>query len=243
MTKDQILAEIKRLAVANGGVPPGMGEFKAHTGVRREDWLGIHWRSWGDAVREAGFAPNTPPPRIEETELLRRYALLIRELGHSPARVDLRLKKRRDQTFPSHTTFVNHFGSYPAIRTRAYAFCLDNADLTDVAELLAPSVEQESDPATPPVELRSQTGYVYLVQHGSRSEYKIGKTFNPLRREGEIRLQLPEKLKPIHYIETDDPTGVEEYWHRRFAVKRKEGEWFALDREDISAFKRWKRIA
>jgi hypothetical protein len=85
-------------------------------------------------------------------------------------------------------------------------------------------------------------GYVYLLKHGSRREYKIGRTNNPLRREGEVGIQLPEKLQPVHYIKTDDPAGVESYWHKRFASKRKEGEWFALSAQDVRAFKRWKRI-
>ncbi len=85
-------------------------------------------------------------------------------------------------------------------------------------------------------------GYVNLLKHGSRREYKLGRTDNPLRREGEVGVELPEKIQPIHYIETDDPAGVENYWHRRFACKRKNGEWFELTAEDVRAFKRWKRI-
>ena len=85
-------------------------------------------------------------------------------------------------------------------------------------------------------------GYVYLLKHGSRREYKIGRTNNRLRREGEIGVELPEKIEPIHVIETDDPAGIEAYWHRRFAEKRGEGEWFDLSPDDIKAFKRWKRI-
>jgi hypothetical protein len=82
-----------------------------------------------------------------------------------------------------------------------------------------------------------------MVKHGSRPEYKIGKTLNPVRREGELRVQLPEQLRPVHYIATDDPSGVEAYWHNRFAPKRKEGEWFALSAQDVAAFKKWKRIS
>jgi len=87
-----------------------------------------------------------------------------------------------------------------------------------------------------------KSGYVYLLKHGSRREYKIGMTLNPIRREGEMKLQLPEKLEPVHYIKTDDPSGVEAYWHMRFREKRREGEWFVLSPVDVKAFKRWRSI-
>ena len=79
-------------------------------------------------------------------------------------------------------------------------------------------------------------GFVYLLKHGSRREYKIGRTNNRLRRHGEIGIELPLEIEPIHVIETDDPPGVEAYWHRRFAEKRLKNEWFALWADDVRAF-------
>ena len=81
----------------------------------------------------------------------------------------------------------------------------------------------------------SEFGFVYLLKSGKY--YKIGRTNAPGRREYELALQLPEPVVNVHTIKTDDPAGIEKYWHERFSERRKKGEWFELRKEDISAFR------
>jgi hypothetical protein len=180
---------------------------------------------------------------FDDDFLLERLVELTRTLHRVPVAGDLLLAANNDKAFPSETVF-RRLGSKAKRAFRVIEYCQMRPGNDDVAGLwrqVAVRVAQVDEPeinGSAP----STVGYVYLIKHGSRREYKIGKTYNPVRREGEIAIQLPEKLQPVHYIETDDPAGIESYWHNRFASKRKEGEWFALDPDDVRAFKRWKRI-
>lgn len=78
--------------------------------------------------------------------------------------------------------------------------------------------------------------YVYLLKSGKH--YEIGQTNHLGCRAYEIDLQLPERAEFVHSIRTDDPVGIERYWHQRFADRRANGEWFALTREDVAASRR-----
>jgi hypothetical protein len=242
MDKEHIIREIRRTANAKDGVALGWRRFEEETGIRYHDWYGQYWTRWGDAVREAGFEPNSMSEAYDEAFLVGQLALLTRRLGRVPTQGDLLLATKNDSEFPSEKAF-RRLGSKPQRAARILAHCESNPGYDDVAVLWrqVPAAE----PAAPVAEGEEPPtvfGYVYLLRHGTRREYKIGRTNNPLRREGELGIQLPEKCEPVHYIKTDDPAGVEAYWHNRFASKRKEGEWFALTTQDIRAFKRWRRI-
>jgi hypothetical protein len=90
------------------------------------------------------------------------------------------------------------------------------------------------------IEAKRFAGYVYLQKHGA--DYKIGFTNSLNKRGRQIQIELPQETELVNSILTDDPRGVEAYWHKRFEDKRTRGEWFKLSKSDVAAFKRWSKI-
>jgi hypothetical protein len=238
-TKAHVLSEIARTAKANGGVPLGRLRFYAETGIKETDWLGKYWARWGDAVREAGLTPNTLQVGYGEEHLLERLASLAREIGRFPERTEIQLKARRDEKFPNARTF-QRLGSKKALAEKLTTFCKSRSGYDDVLSLCIPVVgtvlaDADADSSSGAEET---LGYVYLLKSGRY--YKIGRTNAAGRRERELAIQLPERASNVHSIKTDDPVGIEDYWHRRFSDRRKNGEWFELTAKDVAAFKRRK---
>jgi hypothetical protein len=85
---------------------------------------------------------------------------------------------------------------------------------------------------------KKKFGFVYLLKSGRY--YKIGRSNASARREYELAIQLPERPRLVHQIRTDDPVGIEEYWHKRFTDKHKNGEWLELSVAELRSFTRRK---
>lgn len=239
MDKEHILQEIKRTAEKNGGKPLGSQKFASETGIKKSEWIGKFWARWGDALRDAGFVPNEFQAAYDDSDLLEKYALLSQELGKLPTTAELKLKHRADAEFPSHSPF-DRFGTKAELAMRLDEFCRNNSGFEDVIKICEKYTPQTRKRTIDSFDQNEQAGYVYLIKSGRY--YKIGKTNSIGRREYEIALQLPEKAETVHVIPTDDPDGIEAYWHNRLKDKRKNGEWFDLSAADVKSFKRWKSM-
>jgi hypothetical protein len=242
MNRDHILSEIRRTATTNSGVPLGRSRFRDETGIKESDWSGRFWSRWSDAVKEAGFEPNELQSKLSDDELLLAFASLIEKLGHIPTHPEVRLHARANPGFPSHNTFAR-FGAKEALLARVHGLAAALPDKFPLALALcephAPiSDSQNDEDEIATAEAPFEFGFVYLMR--SAGHYKIGRTNAIGRRERELAIQLPEKVRTVHSIKTDDPAGIEEYWHKRFASTRKNGEWFELSPEDVAAFRRRK---
>ena len=241
VSKSHILEEIRRLAKANGK-PPGMRLFETETGIKEWEWYPALWLQWGQALEEAGFTRNRMFEGFSDELVLEQYARLAQHLGRLPVIGEVIRESKANPAFPSEKAYRRFGGKAKLVQSLA-EFCRANTGFEDVL-LFCENASKDESSATDGEQRTNKIkiGYVYLVRHGSRREFKIGYSSDPIRRHGEIKIELPQKLEPVHVIETDDPAGIEAYWHRRFDEKRTNGEWFALTAEDVRAFKRWRRI-
>jgi hypothetical protein len=235
--REYVLREIKRTAHENGGVPLGMDRFRKETGIRERDWRGRFWARWSDALLEAGYSPNSFNKKYDDQFLIEKYLGIVRRLGRNPTDSEVQLATNSDSSLPSAKPF-RRFGTKARLIGKVAEYCRQQGELDDVLKLCeaaatSSSLSNESANAN-----SATIGFVYLLKSGRY--FKVGRSNAAGRREREIALQLPEKANTVHVIRTDDPPGIEAYWHKRFESKRKNGEWFELDRDDISAFKRRK---
>ncbi len=230
--REHILAEIKRVAAENGGSPPGLRTFKAASGISDSAWKGKIWARWGDALKEAGFQPNAIQEKYSTELLLRRYCEAARQLRKAPTKAELSIFAQKWEEFPAISTFYNHFGGMEQLRSTARNWAAASEDFADVVALI-PLARRTETPIENDVE-----GYVYLLKSGEH--YKIGRSDNVERRIKQITIAMPEEVTLVHAIRTDDPSGIETYWHGRFSDRRANGEWFKLSTADLRAFKRRK---
>ena len=239
VSKTDILEQIKRTTFTNGGVPLGVARFENETGIRAHEW-GRYWARFGDILREAGIEPNQWQGAYSDELLIEKLVALIRKLGKFPTYREIEVERRSDSTLPTPKAF-KRLGSKEQLAKLVNEYCSGREGFDDVAihcnqiasgDGLDTAEERDAD---------VQYGEVYLFKSGRY--FKIGRTIDTVRRGNEIRIQLPEKMTLIHSIKTDDPSGIEAYWHRRFETKRMNGEWFDLNAAEIKAFKRWRRIS
>lgn len=233
--RDRILNEIRRLAAAKGGQPPGFRAFENETGIGTSEWRGRYWARWSDAVVEAGLHPNDPNPTYEEGYLLEKFAEACRHFGRVPAAMDLRIFARTTPDFPNHKMVYRRFQSTANMLRRLAEWTKERPDYADVFAI----VEKHAVSDTNGANKLAPEGYVYLIRWGAH--YKIGRGEQLERRVKQVKTGLPDSGVLVHAIRTDDPSGIEAYWHRRFAEKRAEnGEWFKLTAADVAAFKKRK---
>lgn len=231
-SKESIVKAYRELVDASDGKLIGAKVFVRETGVSKYAWNGGYWRNWAAFQEELGYVPNAPTQRIDDHVVLRSFAELAGSLGRVPTEPDIDLKRKSDPSFPGKAVF-RRWGNKESMLRNAAAYCKDKPEFEAVSRLLEEGSSAGLDQRIKSFHIE---GFVYLLRSGKH--YKIGRTNASGRRLRELAIQLPSKPDTVHVIETDDPEGIEQYWHRRFEKKRQGGEWFALSQDDVRAFKK-----
>lgn len=240
VSKEEILTELRKF-VANRGEVPGERTFEAETRIKESSWKGRYWVRWTDAVREAGYDPNSLNVRIPDEELLDKLAEFVSGLDHFPVRDEINMHARTTEGFPVYQTMNKRYGGMLGMVTALLEFAQRNGN-EQVAKLCADRIAREEvNPKRLSIKDKASTrpekGFIYLKYSPSLKLYKIGKANDPSKRGLGISLLLPEDLIPRHEIRTDCPFLLEKYWHHRFKARRRQGEWFDLTASDVEAFK------
>ncbi|MBY5815651.1 GIY-YIG nuclease family protein [Rhizobium leguminosarum] len=239
LKKAEIIRLVSEIAERDGGVAPGQTKFVSQTGIKEHVWRGKFWRSWSDVLNEAGFVANSWTQALADDVIFEAVMQLTRRLGKFPTTTDLRFERAHNPSFPGQKTIArNRTMEELAADVRAYAEAQSDAAVAGFcAEYLAAIPAKETATPMPSV---APLGHVYMIRYGK--DFKIGRTGSVNRRSREVQIELPDTTKLIHAILTDDPVGVEAYWHRRFQEFRGNGEWFRLPVGAVAAFKKWTKI-
>jgi hypothetical protein len=239
-TKDQIIAAIRREARQRGG-RVSIRAFVAATGIDQQEIIGKHWARWNDALAEAGLETTSfealRQPTMDDDLVVEAIAHLAQRLGRWPSRAAFSHEHHRNPSFPG-VGVVQRVTTAVEFWPKLTALCAGRSEFDRVAQI-ASSRLADDEANTRPTSRQSITGYVYLMRSGRR--HKIGRTNSPSRRHREVRVDLPDPTNLVHSIPTDDPAGIEAYWHKRFESKRvRDTEFFDLDSSDVAAFRRRK---
>ena len=240
LSKEYILSEIRRTAKENGGKPLGEARFESESGIKPYDW-GRFWVKFGDAQQEAGYLPNQFQSAYADEILIEKLVNLTNKLGKFPGQRERIVARNSDNTFPSNSAFRRFGSTEEQLAKKVWEYCRDKEGCGEIVRICRSIIEKPSKREQLSYqESEEKIGEVYLFKSGKY--YKIGRTNDTVRRGAEIRIQLPENLDLVHSIKTDDSSGIEAYWHKRFEAKRMNGEWFDLSPADIKSFKHWRRI-
>jgi Meiotically up-regulated gene 113 len=236
--REDILTEIRRLAAAADGQPPGQNVFSNETGIAPHKWRGVFWAKWGDALIDAGFKPNNWQSKSDTVKVLDRFAELALTMGRIPTNSEIDLARRSNNSIPSSKYVLSHFGGKAELAKALIQLSKTEARFSALSDLIT-----IGDNASHKVDATalSKDGWVYLFSYG-RARYKIGLAKSVERRFVTLDGHSPDEMEIIWKIRTDDPAGIEDYWHKRFADKLIRKEYFELSKHDVAAFKRWKKI-
>jgi hypothetical protein len=86
------------------------------------------------------------------------------------------------------------------------------------------------------MEKEKQYGCVYFFRHVGLEPVKIGYSSNnnPIKRFNQFKTYAPYGAEILGFIQSDDAKELETLLHKKYALKRLDGEWFNLTVSEVN---------
>lgn len=114
----------------------------------------------------------------------------------------------------------------PKVQEVKNSFQLFNANQAELEEIMIAPFPEGNSP-----------GYVYFVQEYLTGTFNIGKTKNITKRMNVYHIKLPMKNELLYFVKSGNQHKTKAAFHKHFAAKQADGEWFKLTREDLEWIK------
>jgi T5orf172 domain len=212
------------------GKQPSQNEFYDKTTVTAHHLLRNGFRTYSQLVEEMGDTSKSfYHAGVTEENYLTSYGNMVRQLSRIPSTSDWVFHKGK----PAITNFRKKFNinSWALIAIKFYDFAKDKAEWQDIIAII-PTVDKAPSPIQ---EREPEECYVYLMFDTKSLYYKIGISNIPEWREKTLQSEKPtiKLIAAKKFVNRRIAANFEKALHDSYSHKRKRGEWFQLDQEDI----------
>ncbi len=232
---DELRAAALELSERLGGKTPSRKELSA---VVKESEYSYFGMTVSEFQRYCGLAPNKSggdDMRSDEDLLSCLLDLCVAE-GTVPHQAKLRAWVRAGR-FPIHSA-EKRFGGMFGIQERLLRFAYEERRSSEVESLAGWKIDVNGlikawnlDPDVP----QREECFVYVMRDSRNGRHKIGIARDPWRREGTLKSEQPatELIAWKKFVNRKIAGAIEKALHETYKHKRKRGEWFNLDAEDL----------
>jgi len=216
------------------GRQPSQDEFYEHTTVTYYYLLKNGFRTFSQLVEVMGDTSKTflHGGKTEE-EFFISYGNMVRKLKHIPSTPDWNFHKSQ----PAISSYRRKFNlkKWENMASKFYDYAKDKSEWEDIIRLIPKQVF----PSKLKEEKESEECYVYLMYDTKTLCHKIGISSLPDWRERTLQSEKPsiKLVAAKQFVNRRMAASFEKALHDSYSHKRKRGEWFRLDSEDVDELK------
>lgn len=215
------------------GKVPSSREFTEVFSKRKLSGLFEGGNSYSRLQEAAGDTPNIfSSEKSDLTEILVIWGELARktigQYGKLPVSSDWAVNKLKPSISGIEKSHNIRWSELPTLFVKNFSGIPDWSDVLDKIPFSSSSDEKVGL-------LENEECFVYLMKDLRNITYKIGISNNPGKRERTLQSEQPktELVASKKYINRKIALNIEKALHETYSHKRKRGEWFMLDEEDV----------